>query len=205
MYVCIHLTWCAWQASSNWKNQLVVCSLTSIFSSPPKSSLQINLPPPFPYLMDLNPLQSGWSTYTGLLILCCVGCQPNWQSGLVSICRMSWFPDKADQRAEPGSGWTPAELNHILQTHVVAGTLTTFGCVEWESNMCRGVMCARCYPFDLSKQHFHRINPKVMYIHCTYIVHTWYTQSIYIIINIHIMYIHGIYIVHTSMYLNISL
>jgi hypothetical protein len=26
------------------------------------------------------------------------------------------FPDKADQRAEPGSGWTPAELNHILTT-----------------------------------------------------------------------------------------
>ncbi len=29
------------------------------------------------------------------------------------------FPDKADQRAEPGSGWTSAELNHILTAHVV--------------------------------------------------------------------------------------
>jgi hypothetical protein len=29
------------------------------------------------------------------------------------------FPDKADHRAEPGSGWTPAEFNHILTAHVV--------------------------------------------------------------------------------------
>ncbi len=42
------------------------------------------------------------------------------------------FPDKGDHdvRADPGSGWTAAELNHILQAHVVDGTLTTFGCVE---------------------------------------------------------------------------
>jgi hypothetical protein len=29
------------------------------------------------------------------------------------------FPDKADRRSEPGSCWTPAELNDILQAHVV--------------------------------------------------------------------------------------
>ncbi len=29
------------------------------------------------------------------------------------------FPDKADRRSEPGSCWTPAELNHFLQAHVV--------------------------------------------------------------------------------------
>jgi hypothetical protein len=40
------------------------------------------------------------------------------------------FPDKADKRAEPGTGWTPAEPNRILQDHVVAGELTTIGCVE---------------------------------------------------------------------------
>ena len=34
------------------------------------------------------------------------------------------FPDKGDVRAGPGSGWTAAELNHILQAHVVDGTLT---------------------------------------------------------------------------------
>ncbi len=55
-------------------------------------------------------------------------------------------PDKADQRAEPGTGWTPAELNHILNAHVllVDGALSTFGCVEWESDLSRGVMCANC-------------------------------------------------------------
>ena len=52
------------------------------------------------------------------------------------------FPDKADKRAEPGTGWTPAELNHILHDHVVAGELTTFGCVEWESQLFRGTMRA---------------------------------------------------------------
>jgi hypothetical protein len=41
------------------------------------------------------------------------------------------FPDKGNVRAGPGSGWTAADLNHILQAHVVDGTLTTFGCVEW--------------------------------------------------------------------------
>jgi hypothetical protein len=82
-------------------------------------------------------------------------------------------PDKADQRAAPGSGWTPAELNHILNAYVVDRTLTTFGCVEWESQLFRGVMRARCYPFDLPKRRFHSFNPKVrtcidmMYILCT--------------------------------------
>ncbi len=52
------------------------------------------------------------------------------------------FPDKADKREEPGTGWTPAELNQILHYHVVAGELTTFGCVEWQSQLFRGVMCA---------------------------------------------------------------
>ena len=71
------------------------------------------------------------------------------------------FPDKADQRAAPGTGWTPAELNHILHAHVVDGTLTTFGCVEWESQLFRGTMRARCYPFNLPKRRFHSFNPKV--------------------------------------------
>ncbi len=53
------------------------------------------------------------------------------------------FPDKANQRAEPGRGWTPAELNHILHNQVVDGALNTFGCVEWESELCRDVIFAR--------------------------------------------------------------
>ena len=69
--------------------------------------------------------------------------------------------DKADKRAQPGSGWTPAELNSILHEHVVSGDLTTFGCVEWQSQLFRGSMRARCYPFDMLKKSFHRFNPKV--------------------------------------------
>ena len=52
------------------------------------------------------------------------------------------FPDKADRRASPGEGWTPDELNHILQAHVVNGILTTFGCVEWDSEL----LAALCAP-----------------------------------------------------------
>jgi hypothetical protein len=72
------------------------------------------------------------------------------------------FPDKADMRAQPGSGWTPAELNNILQAHVVDGALTTFGCMEWESDLFRGVMRARCYPFKMAKHSFHKFNPQVV-------------------------------------------
>ena len=111
------------------------------------------------------------------------------------------FPDKADQRAEPGSGWTPAELNHILQAHVVDGALSTFGCVEWESELCRGVMRARCYQFNVPKHCFHGMNPKVMYINYT----NMYIRAIYIKIYLHTRYIHNIYNVHTCMYLIIYL
>ena len=69
------------------------------------------------------------------------------------------FPDKADKQAEPGTGWTAAELNSILHSHVVNGELTSFGCVEWD--LFRGVMSARCYPFDMPKRRFHSGNPKV--------------------------------------------
>jgi hypothetical protein len=71
------------------------------------------------------------------------------------------FPDKADKRAEPGRGWTAAELNGILHNHVVNGILTSFGCVEWESDLFRRVMRARCSPFDMPKRSFHSGNPKV--------------------------------------------
>jgi hypothetical protein len=82
------------------------------------------------------------------------------------------FPDKADRRAQPGTGWTPAELNSILQDHVVDGALTTFGCVEWESELFRGVMRARCYPFDMPKRRFHGFNPKVPVHTLVVVVHT---------------------------------
>ena len=96
------------------------------------------------------------------------------------------FPDKGNVRAGPGSGWsrwTAAELNHILQAHVVDGTLTTFGCVEWESEQFRGVMRARCYPFKMPKRHLHGVNTQVYMV-------------VYPIIYSMYMYIP----VHTSMY-----
>ena len=65
-----------------------------------------------------------------------------------------------------GRGWTPAELNSILQNHVVrnraGGALTTFGCVECESELYRGVMRARCYPWNMPKHRFHKMNPQVI-------------------------------------------
>ena len=81
------------------------------------------------------------------------------------------FPDKANRRASPGEGWTPDELNHILQAHVVDGSLTTFGCVEWESELFRGVMRARCYPFKMPKHRFYSFNPQVFipYYSSTYL------------------------------------
>jgi hypothetical protein len=88
------------------------------------------------------------------------------------------FPDKADRRAEPGTGWTPAELNHILQEHVVHGELTTFGCVEWESDLFRGTMRARCYPFDMAKRRFHSFNPKV----CRTFTHLRHISTYYYIL-----------------------
>ncbi len=72
------------------KNKLVVYAWTSIFSSQPESSLQRILHPPYPFPMALWPYKSGWIKYTGQLIMPCVGCQPNWQSGLLRTCRVPW-------------------------------------------------------------------------------------------------------------------
>ncbi len=105
--------------------------------------------------MDLFPLQSGWSIPD---LAANQSSRENLQDKLV-------FPDKAGQRAKPGSGWTPAAMNHILPAHVVDGALSTFGCVEWQSDLCRGIICARFYPFDMPKHHFHGMNQKVMYKH----------------------------------------
>ena len=64
------------------------------------------------------------------------------------------FPDKAD----PRRGWTPVGLNNILDRHVVRDrngcSLHTFGCLEWESEIYRGVMRARCYPFKVRKHSY---------------------------------------------------
>ena len=61
------------------------------------------------------------------------------------------FPDKADRRASPGTGWTPDELNHILQNHVVDGSLTTFGCVEWGVRAVQGRYACQMLPLQNAK------------------------------------------------------
>ena len=70
------------------------------------------------------------------------------------------FPDKQDP-----DKWGVSELNNILQKHVVPDrngcALHTFGCLEWESELYRGIMRARCYPFKMPKRRFHNMNPQV--------------------------------------------
>ena len=72
------------------------------------------------------------------------------------------FPDKQDP-----AKWSISELNDILHRHVVPDingcALHTFGCLELESEQCRGLMRARCYPFDTPKRLFHNMNPNVHY------------------------------------------
>jgi hypothetical protein len=71
------------------------------------------------------------------------------------------FPDKAD----PRSRWMPTELNNVLDRHVVLDrngcALHAFGCIEWESEVYRGIMRAGCYPFKMHKHSFHGENPQV--------------------------------------------
>ncbi len=67
---------------------------------------------------------------------------------------------------------------HIINSLVVDCALATFGCVEWESDLFRGVMCARWYPFDMPEKQFHSFNQRfavMSLILCTYgyiLVHT---------------------------------
>ena len=72
------------------------------------------------------------------------------------------FPDKRDPNK-----WTVSELNDILSNHVVRNrngcSLRTLGCLEWESALYRGIMRARCYPFNMPKHRFHSVNIQVLY------------------------------------------
>ena len=57
-----------------------------------------------------------------------------------------YFPDPAD---------VPLEDNGCL--------LLTFGCLQWESEISRGVMRARCYLFKMCKHSYRGMNPQVNY------------------------------------------
>ena len=54
-------------------------------------------------------------------------------------------------RLDPSKTWSTATLNRILQTCIVSDSrgvnIHTFQTVEFESDLYRGVMRARCYPF----------------------------------------------------------
>ena len=73
-------------------------------------------------------------------------------------------------RLDPSKPWSTATLNRILQTCIVSDSrginIHTFQTVEFESDLYRGVMRVRCYPFNMERHRFHG-NVKV----CTY---TWY-------------------------------
>jgi hypothetical protein len=138
MYVYIPLTWCAWQARSKKSTDCVCPDINLLKSTRIEFADQ---PAPFLSLPSGPHSSPKWLEYVYKTAALAAN-----QTGRVDWCQFGvilqdelGFPDKADQKAKPGSGWTPAELNHILQTHV-EDTLTTFGCVEWESNLCRGIM-----------------------------------------------------------------
>ncbi len=63
-------------------------------------------------------------------------------------------------------GWSSAQLNHILTSCLVSGrrgnNLHTFHTVEFESDLYRGVMRARCYPFNMEEHRFRGKNIKVL-------------------------------------------
>ena len=40
-------------------------------------------------------------------------------------------------------------------------SLQTFRCLEWESELYRGIMRARCYPFNMLGHRFHNMNSQV--------------------------------------------
>jgi hypothetical protein len=77
---------------------------------------------------------------------------------------------------DPGDEWSSEDLNNILIRCLVSNrrgnNLHTFQCVEFESDLYRGVMRARCFPFNMEKHRFYGKNVKV----CR---HSTHMQSIY--------------------------
>ena len=74
-------------------------------------------------------------------------------------------------RPDPSKPWSTATLNQILQTCIVSNlhgiNIHTFQTVEFESDLYRGVMRARCYPFNMKRHQFRGRNVKVG-------IYTWY-------------------------------
>ncbi len=75
--------------------------------------------------------------------------------------------DQLDLPAGAGSDdeWSTQHLNIILQKCLQSdrsgNNIHTFHRVDFESDLYRGVMQARCYPFDVQQHRFHGLNVKV--------------------------------------------
>ena len=93
-------------------------------------------------------------------------------------------------RPDPSKPWSTATLNRILQTCIVSDSrginIHTFQTVEFESDLYRGVMRARCYPFNMERHRFRGRNVKV----CTY-------YDIHSICIVYYMYMFKIFFVYT--------
>jgi hypothetical protein len=82
------------------------------------------------------------------------------------------FGDRLNLPAGAGSNddWSAQQLNLILQRCLLPDRngkyLHTFHTVEFESDLYRGIMRARCYPFDVEQHRFHGLNVKV----CSYLL-----------------------------------
>ena len=74
--------------------------------------------------------------------------------------------DELRMRPASVDGWSSAQLNHILTSCLVSDgrgdNLHTFHTVEFESDLYRGVMRARCYPFNMAEHRFRGKNIKVL-------------------------------------------
>ncbi len=66
--------------------------------------------------------------------------------------------------------------------------------VEWESELFRGTMLARCYPFDMPKRRFHSFNAKVCQAFCNILCQytQWYSLYSKVYTQIYAVY-HSLY------------
>ena len=96
-------------------------------------------------------------------------------------------------RPDPSQPWSTATLNRILQTCIVSDSrglnIHTFQTIEFESDLYRGVMRARCYPFDMDRHRFRGKNVKVCactwYMYCISIVYV--SDMLYYSLYIHVL------------------
>ena len=74
--------------------------------------------------------------------------------------------DELRMRPDSGEDWSSDQLNRILTGCLVSdrrgNNLHTFHTVEFESDLYRGVMRARCYPFNMAEHRFRGKNIKVL-------------------------------------------